>query len=349
MTNRPAYRHRLPWTAILGVALGLLCGCARDQDPPEVASDRSTPIDAAADVSNGEHLTAEAQQIELVHVRRQADRQAELLDPNRDGWQSEAFAEAAKKRLLALLGAVATSEPSTAYAAAGAVARSQRGEMEVVFQQPGLQVLRSGANPLSDATPQDLSVALPRLIEPLLLAGSPEFHVKVIRVELTPDEASTVVLYEAFASEDNRAIQQTARLTCRWTATDAARPMLLSIEIENLDMVRVEAPGGRWFADCTATVMSREPAYHRQFAFGLNHWTQRIERAHQMDDSVRNGLAIGDANGDGLDDVYVCQGPGLPNRLLIQNADGTVTGHRARSQRRLARSDGQRFAGGSRQ
>jgi hypothetical protein len=33
-------------------------------------------------------------------------------------------------------------------------------------------------------------------------------------------------------------------------------------------------------------------------------------------------LAIGDVNGDGLEDVYICQPGGLPNRLYIQNADG---------------------------
>ena len=37
------------------------------------------------------------------------------------------------------------------------------------------------------------------------------------------------------------------------------------------------------------------------------------------------GVAIGDVNGDGLDDLYVCQETGLPNRLFIQNPDGTAS------------------------
>jgi len=36
------------------------------------------------------------------------------------------------------------------------------------------------------------------------------------------------------------------------------------------------------------------------------------------------GLAIGDVNGDGLDDILVCQPGGTPNRLLIRRPDGTV-------------------------
>jgi hypothetical protein len=36
------------------------------------------------------------------------------------------------------------------------------------------------------------------------------------------------------------------------------------------------------------------------------------------------GVALGDVNGDGLDDLFLCQEWGLPNRLFIQNPDGTL-------------------------
>ena len=38
-----------------------------------------------------------------------------------------------------------------------------------------------------------------------------------------------------------------------------------------------------------------------------------------------HGLAVGDVNGDGLEDLFLCQPGGLPDRLFVQNADGTAT------------------------
>src|SRR5437899_6365784 len=35
------------------------------------------------------------------------------------------------------------------------------------------------------------------------------------------------------------------------------------------------------------------------------------------------GIAVGDFDGDGFDDVYVCQPSGLPNRLYRNRGDGT--------------------------
>ena len=57
---------------------------------------------------------------------------------------------------------------------------------------------------------------------------------------------------------------------------------------------------------------------------GVDYWQARLERTIAPDIVTMAGLAIGDANGDGLDDLYLCQPYGLPNRLLIQQPDGSV-------------------------
>ena len=62
-----------------------------------------------------------------------------------------------------------------------------------------------------------------------------------------------------------------------------------------------------------------------------DHWRARIPVNLGLDVVANHGLALGDVNGDGLDDLYLCQQGGLPNRLFIQNPDGTLTDHTRQS------------------
>jgi len=74
-----------------------------------------------------------------------------------------------------------------------------------------------------------------------------------------------------------------------------------------------------------------------RFWFAGPDYTPRPLRAiaeFGKDYSATNGEFLYDVNGDGLDDVYVCQPGGLPNRLLLQQPDGTAKDAAERAVRR---------------
>jgi tetratricopeptide (TPR) repeat protein len=80
-----------------------------------------------------------------------------------------------------------------------------------------------------------------------------------------------------------------------------------------------------FFRDVTASVFAHAPAFHEQLRRGVPYWRSRLDPATGIDLYGSNGIAVGDIDGDGIDEVYICQPGGLPNKLLKFKEDGTVT------------------------
>lgn len=77
------------------------------------------------------------------------------------------------------------------------------------------------------------------------------------------------------------------------------------------------------FRDVTERALGHNSIYREQLAKGLDEWRSVLDEATGIDVYGHNGIAVGDYNGDGMEDLYVCQPAGLPNRLLRNNGDGT--------------------------
>jgi hypothetical protein len=82
-----------------------------------------------------------------------------------------------------------------------------------------------------------------------------------------------------------------------------------------------ERSGDVIFQDGTGSVM---PAEANQLTKGMDYWVAHLETLFGVEVSAWHGIAVADVNGDGRDDVYVSDAGGLPNRLLVQNEDGTL-------------------------
>ncbi len=81
---------------------------------------------------------------------------------------------------------------------------------------------------------------------------------------------------------------------------------------------------GPAFLDVTPQVLGRTESYARQMLRGSDYWRTVLDGACGIDVYGNNGVAIGDFDNDGFDDLYVCQPSGLPNRLYRNRGDGTL-------------------------
>jgi tetratricopeptide (TPR) repeat protein len=77
------------------------------------------------------------------------------------------------------------------------------------------------------------------------------------------------------------------------------------------------------YADITAAALSGNVSYSSQLSHGTDYWRTVLDNACGIDIYGHNGVSIGDIDGDGFDDLYVCQPGGLPNRLYRNRGDGT--------------------------
>ena len=143
-------------------------------------------------------------------------------------------------------------------------------------------------------------------IEPV--AGS----TMTFRIEIRYDFAGT---RKAGGREEHIGFWET-----EWHLADAGGWRVRKWESREETLSRAQQP---IFIDVTEQALGQTESYRKQLLHGVDYWRTVIDGASGIDLYGNNGLAAGDFDGDGLDDFYVCQPPGLPNRLYHNRGDGT--------------------------
>ena len=258
---------------------------------------------------------------------------AEREDPTIDGWDSERFNEIASQQLKSIgkllvdakkIDAKHIVELASADIA-GTVLRPT--SLSEVFADKSLSVMRPD-NSTTNASFQGLDgfvATLKEQAKPLHGLADLRFKFKIVRVDGEKKQRATRAYFQVSGRDSKQAIQINSIWNSTWIAGETLdKPKLIEISAENYEEIVYKSDTGSMFSDCTKSIFQNTDRFGRQLIFGIDHWTNQFDGAIARP-AAGHGIAIGDVNGDGLEDVYLCQSPALPNLLLIQNRDGTVT------------------------
>lgn len=341
-TQPSGKKRRMPlqwalWAMIVaGVVAIVIAAPWRHRKPPvDIPSQPADADTASGDASGKQKAMQPTAPPTGATAQKSSTAWSEIDDPRKDGWETEAFNEVASKQLGKLVDVLTGDSPFDAAALAKLAAAEFRcgplvpGNLYTAYEDPLLRVERGDAGDSEAADDHStsrgaerLAAALRDIVGPLQDATDKHGKFKIVRVEPVGDTVTTRQIFSLSGRTKTGMVEQHATWQIRWAAGQP--PTMLSIDVLDFERVVTKHTGGPLFADCTESVLGGNESFKSQMLVGMNHWLQRIENTQDFAFFGTPGLAVGDVNGDGLDDLYVCQEHGLPNRLYVQQPDGTA-------------------------
>jgi len=302
------HKHAIALLSLALLPALFLPGCKSDIDPAQV-EDLRDDLDAVVSGARGAPPAEDAA---------------------RDGWDTEVFSARAQETLKAC--AHLLDSPPGPPPGDGLLAKDFECS---ALRPPGLDetfrdrhfIVRRGGGEKAPGRRKGLS-GLRASCGELLSAfeGSTSRHTKLKLFDVKTsgkDQARTRTYFQLAGRFTSGSFQVKATWSSSWRRVEK-KWLLQDISLESYEETLGLGGEKPMFADCTNSILSGSPAFQSQLLPGIDHWLGKIEMRMGIDIGGWQGLAVGDINGDGRDDLYVCQPGGLPNRLFVQNPDGTV-------------------------
>ncbi len=123
-----------------------------------------------------------------------------------------------------------------------------------------------------------------------------------------------MVRYEVASERDSKLLYRVGQ----WKQTWADGKLIAFEPLEE----HVATAAEPFFRDVTAACSKGSASFQEQLFRGIPYWRAALDPASGIDIYGSNGIAVGDIDNDGMDEVYVCQPGGLPNRLYKVGEDG---------------------------
>lgn len=329
-------------TLVLGVVLAIGGGIVwyvlsgGDSLPPtkDLVEQRPTTSQSTAQTSQKTKREATPQKQKPLWETEedQEAKWSELDNAAQDGWNTEALSDQIMAQWKKTVKLINSDKPldseslSTLADEDVAVYSVLPSQPKTIFENDQLVVKRLGDStvenddPPQGTGPEALVKGLQQMLAPYKDRSSMRLKWKVFRVNLEESSVTTQQTLEVFGQTEAGYREENATWLCEWTKEK--KPHLKSVQVIKYESV--DAKDQLLFADCTESLFGGAESFQQQLLKGFNYWLERRQTHGAFFLMANNGVAVGDVNGDGLEDVYFCQESELPNLLFLQNPDGSL-------------------------
>lgn len=276
-------------------------------------------------------LNAQETKLEQTLIRNNtkvADGVAEnmqFVDPAAEGWRTEVLHDSAKAGLKGFFGWVGHGKelPEKSLADDFRCSVLRPGKLDMVFQDDAVTVQHAAG---TGSLPFDRENVFSAAKSLQLVFGSGTLRddfFKIITVELHGGRSfRTKFLYHAAISATPFVTQVNLEGEAVWLVGETDKEVQLqSLNISHYEELATARPA---FEDITSAVFAKTARWQPEMMVGVELMVNRVDRLIGRSFVGSQGIAIGDIDNDGLDDIYVPQQGGLGNRLYHHLPNGTV-------------------------